>query len=233
MTSERRRPSTGPVLHTVTVTDAPESWERAGFTLVDDDQRPGAGPFVDLGGIAVAFAGNGGDAVPPIAWTFDGLATSDDHLDGIATSHAATTTPFHTAPEGPTNPNGVYHLDHAVMISPSLGRTVPTLEAAGFEVRRRRDIPQGRQQVFLWAGPTIIELVGPVEADEHMSVDDHPSTLWGLAMSTNDIDRAAVTLGDRLGAVKDAVQPGRRIATVRTGDLGITPTIALLTPHQP
>jgi hypothetical protein len=30
-----------------------------------------------------------------------------------------------------------------------------------------------------------------------------------------DLDATAAALGERLGAVKDAVQPGRRIATLR------------------
>ncbi len=224
--------SSSPVLHTVTVRDDPAGWEQAGFTLLNDADASGAATQrVDLGGISVVFDA---DATAPISWTFDGITGGNDGLvngalDGIPTTAAAN--PVDDEQTEATNPNGVYHLDHAVMISPSLARTVPALEAAGFEVRRRRDIPQGRQQVFLWAGPTIIELVGPVDADEHLSVDEQPSSLWGLAMSTRDIDHAADTLGEAMGRAKEAVQPGRRIATVRTKDLGITPTIALLTPH--
>lgn len=211
-----------PALHTITVTDEPAAWEAAGFRIVDGR--------VSLGGVNIAF-----DAGAPqsISWTFDqlgGLSETDQsndaavELDGIATFVGP-------APAGaePDNPNGVFHLDHAVMLSPSLPRTVPRLETAGFEVRRRRDIGHGREQVFLWAGPTIIELVGPVEApDEGL---DAPSQLWGLAMSTTDLHDAASKLGDNLGAIKDAVQQGRDIATVRTGELGISPTIALMTPH--
>ena len=38
--------------------------------------------------------------------------------------------------------------------------------------------------------------------------------------------------GEGLGTVKDAVQPGRRIATVRTKELGISVPIALMSPHH-
>lgn len=204
----------------MTVTDDPDAWRQAGFTLLDTPE-----PLVDLGGIFVAFDA---EAPSPISWTFDGLSSDSDDLDGIATMQRPN--PYDASEV--SNSNGVVHLDHVVMMSPSLPRTVPTLEAAGFEVRRRRDIPQGRQQVFLWAGLSIIELVGVLDADENLSVEEHPSSLWGLAMSTSDIDTAAETLGDLVGGIKDAVQTGRRIATVRTSELGITPTIALLTPHK-
>ncbi len=213
------------------MTDDPADWERAGFALATDDGQR----WVDLGGVAVTFDA---DAASPIAWSFDGLTpttgdSDDSHIDGVATAAGRPNLASSDAERQPSNPNGVFHLDHAVMMSPSLPRTVPALEAAGFEVRRRRDIPRGQQQVFLWAGATIIELVGPVEAADDLDVGDHPSKLWGLAMSTDDIDAAATTLGDNLGMIKDAVQPGRRIATVRTRELGITPTIAFMTPHNP
>lgn len=227
MTTEDPTPRSGPNLHTITVTDDPGDWERAGFTPIDD----GSHTWVDLGGVAVSFDAA---ASSPISWGFTGLSDpTTDNVDGIAvTPGRPGLAPTDTEHE-PSNSNGVFHLDHAVMMSPSLPRTVPALEAAGFEVRRRRDIPQGRQQVFLWAGATIIELVGPVDAADDLGVDEHPSQLWGLAMSTRHLDQAAANLGDGLGTIKDAVQAGRNIATIRTRELGITPTIALMTPHNP
>ena len=47
----------------------------------------------------------------------------------------------------------------------------------------------------------------------------------------SDIDHAATLLGDNLGTVKDAVQPGRRIATVRPEASGGLP-LALITPRN-
>ena len=58
-----------------------------------------------------------------------------------------------------------------------------------------------------------------------------PRVTKGLAFVTQDIDAAAAALGDGLGRVKDAVQPGRRIGTVRTKDLDISVALALMTPH--
>ena len=44
---------------------------------------------------------------------------------------------------------------------------------------------------------------------------DAPAGFYGLALATADLDATARTLGPLLGDVRDAVQPGRRIATVR------------------
>ncbi len=53
---------------------------------------------------------------------------------------------------------------------------------------------------------------------------------WGLTLVVSDLDAAAARLGSRLGAVKDAVQPGRRIATVRR-EAGLSVPLALMTPR--
>ena len=49
-------------------------------------------------------------------------------------------------------------------------------------------------------------------------------------LTTEDLDAAASRIGPaRIGPVSDAVQPGRRIATVRT-ELGLGVPVALMTP---
>jgi hypothetical protein len=47
-------------------------------------------------------------------------------------------------------------------------------------------------------------------------------------MTVSDIDACAALLGDHLGPVKDAVQPGRRIATLRHEACGLTVPIAFM-----
>ena len=59
---------------------------------------------------------------------------------------------------------------------------------------------------------------------------DAPARFWGITAVVSDIDAAAVVLGERLGRIKDAVQPGRRIATVRSEASGGVP-LALITPR--
>jgi hypothetical protein len=57
---------------------------------------------------------------------------------------------------------------------------------------------------------------------EHTRVDDGPARFWGITFAVEDLDAAAGMLGDRLGSIRDAVQPGRRIATVRReAELGL------------
>lgn len=51
-------------------------------------------------------------------------------------------------------------------------------------------------------------------------------------MVTEDIDALAQALGTKVGRVKDAVQPGRRIVTLRHQELGISVPIAFMSPHR-
>jgi hypothetical protein len=51
-----------------------------------------------------------------------------------------------------------------------------------------------------------------------------------MTLVVDDLDAAARLLGDRLGRIKEAVQPGRRIATVRQA-AGIGVPLALMSPR--
>jgi hypothetical protein len=118
--------------------------------------------------------------------------------------------------------NGVTEIDHVVMLTPSLDRTIGDLEDQGIELRRIREGETGMgtyRQAFFRVGRPILEVV---EADD-------PVRLWGITFKTADIDAAAELLGDKLGRVKDAVQPGRRIATVRK-EAGLGLPVALISP---
>ena len=44
---------------------------------------------------------------------------------------------------------------------------------------------------------------------------DRPARFWGLALLVGDIERTVEELGEHVGTVRPAVQPGRRIATLR------------------
>jgi hypothetical protein len=121
-----------------------------------------------------------------------------------------------------THANGVTEIDHVVMLAPSLEKTIADLEKQGIELRRLREGETGMgtyRQAFFRVGRPILEVV---EADE-------PARFWGITFTTADIDAAAELLGGRLGRVKDAVQPGRRIATVRK-EAGLGLPVALISP---
>jgi hypothetical protein len=63
----------------------------------------------------------------------------------------------------------------------------------------------------------IVEVVG----SPHTAADG-PSTLWGLTYVVADIEATARLFGDRTSRVKDAVQQGRRITTLRHRDFGMS-----------
>ncbi len=209
-----------PALRSLIIGDRASAWTAAGFEV---DQRHGRAR-TRIGEIEIELVGPD-DGRGIIGWRFDVGGLPSD-IDGITTLQAPSS---EEDGEPPPHPNGIDHIDHVVMFTPDLARTTGALAAAGFEERRRRDVPDAeppKQQVFYWAGSTIIELVGPLAA-----TGTGPASLWGLALSAADLDATAATLGDRLGRPKGAVQTGRRIATLRTRDLDISTAIAVMSPH--
>jgi hypothetical protein len=187
----------------------PAAWERVGFQVLD-----GA---IALGSTLVRPEGEG-DGL--LRWTVSGLAAGD--LDGLPTTFVDAAPEPHAGAE---HPNGAVSIDHIVARTPALDRTVAALERAGLELRRTRDAGGGVRQGFLWVGDTILELVQPPGIEP-----DAPAAFWGFVIVVTDLDRAAAVAGDALGEPRDAVQPGRRIATVRE-DAGLGMPVALITPH--
>ncbi|MEO8688864.1 MAG: hypothetical protein ABI611_11680 [Solirubrobacteraceae bacterium] len=111
------------------------------------------------------------------------------------------------------HPNGASVVDHVVALTGSLGRTVAALTGAGLELRRST-----ATMAFLRLGPTILEVVERGE---------DPPRLWGLVV----VVPALEGLGPVVSAPKDAVQPGRRIATV-SREAGLGTALALMTPRR-
>ena len=136
-----------------------------------------------------------------------------------------------TTAAGP-QPNGVERIDHVVLLSPDLDRTVEELRSDGLELRRIREgeTPGGStRQAFFRLGEPILEVVQAPEGTSVARNSDGPARLWGLAFLVDDLDVTASALGDLLGAPRDAVQTGRKIATLRP-EAGLGPAIAFMTP---
>jgi len=122
------------------------------------------------------------------------------------------------------HPNGVTHIDHLVVLTPDLDRTTAAIGALGIEARRTREAGPGRLQRFFRLGEAILELIGPEEPRV-----DGPARFYGLAFTVADIVATADLLAGRISTPKAAVQPGRRIATLRAGDAVSVP-VAFMSP---
>jgi hypothetical protein len=149
-------------------------------------------------------------------------------LDGLPTTLATDTGPeaggAAGAPGPGGHPNGVTHIDHLVVLTPDLDRTTAAIGALGIEARRTREAGPGRLQRFFRLGEVILELIGPAEPH-----GDGPARFYGLAFTVADIDATADLLAGRISPPKAAVQPGRRIATLRAGDAVSLP-VAFMSP---
>jgi hypothetical protein len=166
--------------------------------------------------VRLQFGAQGGRGI--VGWRVRGLP--DGAIDGLATesSDAAAGVAEH--------PLGVVAVDHVVASTPDLDRTLGALQAAGLELRRVRDAGPKARQGFFNLGTAVLEVVGPREPD-----GDGPATFWGLVLVVSDLDAAVEGLGEVAGSPRDAVQDGRRIATIRR-EAGLGTAVALMTPRR-
>jgi len=212
----------GPATATIdelTVADASEAWSALGFE-VDGDTCV-------VGDVRIRLAGR--DAGKGLAgWSLRDVETTE--LDGLATTRSDRPAPA----DSPAHPNGITALDHVVAITPALERTVAALQAAGLDLRRIREEPTpagAPRQAFFRLGADILEVVQePAEATERAG-GDRPAFFWGLAFVAPDLDATVAALGDNVSEARPAVQPGRRIATLRRS-AGLALPIALMTPGE-
>ncbi len=204
-------------LDEVTVADEPGAWAALGFAL--------GGDACVLGDTRLRLAGR--DAGKGLTgWSLRDIETTE--LDGLPTTRSDRSPPS----EPSVHSNGVTTLDHVVAITPALDRTVAALQGAGLDLRRIREEPTpagAPRQAFFRLGATILEVVQePTEAIERGG-GDRPAFFWGLAFVAPDLDATVAGLGDRISEVRPAVQPGRRIATLRRS-AGLAVPVALITP---
>lgn len=199
----------------IDIADSADAWRQAGFTVDADD-------VCRVGDVRLRLVGRErGTGI--IGWSLSGVSGGD--IDGIPTS------PRQAGPAGPAmHANGVTGIDHVVLLSPDPTRTVESLAAIGVLPRRQRDAEMGGRpirQIFFRFGEVIVEVVGSPE-----NARQGPSSLWGITYIVDDIDATAAFFGDRTLPVKDAVQPGRRITTLRHADLGISVRTAMISARR-
>lgn len=205
-------------LQRLIIGDEPSAWAAAGFSV--DGQQ------VVLGKTVIELTGNAGQR-GIVAWALDGVAAD---IDGLPT----VIVPDHHQPDAVSHPNMTFAIDHVVVASKHPARTSAAFGAVGMDERKLITLPgtngQDREQRFFWAGRVIIELIGPA-TPQSTDGESAPASFWGLALASANLEIALSAMGDALGEPKDAVQPGRKIATVRTKDLDISVPIALMSPH--
>lgn len=210
-----------PTIDTIVIADPPETWTAAGFT-VDDDGT------CQVGTVRLRLAGpEAGKRI--VSWTLRDVPASTTSIDGLPTESAPAAEPA----VAPVHDNGVEFIDHLVILSPDVDRTIGALGAVGIESRRTRAVDSEQygfeaRQTFFRLGEVILELIGPNEPMDDAA--DRPAGFFGLAYTVRDIDATAALLADHIGRVKDAVQPGRKITTLRHKDLGMSVATAFMSP---
>jgi hypothetical protein len=208
-----------PELIGLTIADPPERWEALGFGVVDR--------AFDLGGVTVTLGASGRGIT---SWsltnvqapaTIDGLETVSPPVRAATVAH----------------PNGAIEIDHLAIMTPDFSRTAAELERVGIPLSRVRhpfragDPSEGEpgdprtfRQGFRRIGAAILELV------EAKQAPPGPARFFGLVVTVADVEALAQRLGEQLSTPHDAVQNGRRIATLRRS-AGLGTAVAFMTPE--
>ena len=201
------------------VSAEPQAWRDAGFA-VDADAMS------QVGLVRLRLDPAAGDHGLR-SWV---LAAAPDagmtEVDGLPTAHG--TPPPMPAPAG-DHPVGASAIDHVVVATPDLARTIAAIETGlGLPLLRTRDADSPGaplRQAFFRMGEVVLEVVGVSEPDPRGG----PAHFYGIAMTVEDLDAAVEQAGDRIGRPQPAVQRGRSIATFgRAAGLGVP--VALMSP---
>ncbi|HEY1828379.1 MAG TPA: hypothetical protein VGF87_10180 [Acidimicrobiales bacterium] len=193
------------------IADPPSLWHDLGFDVTGDHCT------IDGVDHQLGAAGTG-----VVGWTLSDLDTA------VFEEVPTRLEPDAPAAAPPTSaPNGVTRLDHVVVTTPDLARTIAAFECATIELRRTRVATPEMTQAFFRLGPVIIEVVGHPDRRE-----EGPASIWGLTYVVGDLDATAASLGSHLRPPRAAVQSGRRIATLDRA-AGSSVAIAFMTERPP
>jgi hypothetical protein len=210
----------------LTIADAPAVWTDLGFSVAD--------ARCWISGVEQVLAGPDEAGKGIRGWTLAGALgrPGDGEIDGLPTEVIGAVAPAEPPgePGAPAHPNGVVAIDHVVVVTPDFARTICRLEESGLTLRRTREsgtYGTPMRQAFFKLGPIVLEVIGPVEPAPEWA--GRPAGFFGLAFTVADLDGTAAYLGGRLHPAKDAVQPGRRIATLDRA-AGSTVAMAFMSP---
>ncbi len=221
-------------LDALLVSDSAQTWADLGFALNDQSQ-------VVVGGTAIEFVPSPAKGI--VGWRLRSSTVElPSSIDGIGVTRveaegngAGTQSAQRTV-----HPNGVSAIDHLVIMTPDLERTVAALEAAGMPCRRRRDAGAYGQaqmrQAFFWLGDpatpekVVLEVVGPAEPKD--DAGSQPAAFFGLTLVCDDLASTAKFIGEHMKPPVKAVQEGRQIATL-SSKAGASVALAFMSPHVP
>ena len=202
-------PRDAPALARVLVAGGSAPWRRAGFDCSESGFRAGE--------VAVLL-GSGAQSpllvFEPDLGTLEGAAGPGDGEDMRSLSAA--------------HPNGVCGVDHVVVRTGDVARGSSLLADSGLELLGSRQADIGEMQVeqrFHRAGPCLIELVGPSGEG-----GDAGMAVWGVTFVTTRIDSLPALEPPPVASIRDAVQPGRRIATALP-EVGLPTRVAFMDPR--
>jgi hypothetical protein len=198
--------STRAELVALEVGDPPEAWEALGFSVSPDRA-------IELGGLRLQL---GADGEGIVSWTLRGIDRTDE-IDGLPTRVIDQSVARDVVG---SHPNGAIAVDHVVIVTADFDRTAAAVAAAGMPLRREAE-RNGARQGFRRLGPAIMEIV--------QAPDVGGTRFWGLVVIVSDLDALAERFGDLLSEIRPAVQPGRRIAPLRS-KAGLGPAVAFMDP---
>jgi hypothetical protein len=204
----------------ILIADEPERWSALGFAVRED--------ACTFGAVRVRFVSDGRER-GLVGWSL--RETTGTDLDGLPTQRSQS--PPSDPAGAPRHPNGIVGIDHVVAMSPSLDRTVAALQRAGLDLRRVREEPTpagAPRQAFFRLGAEILEMIQiPEAALERAGGMDGPARFWGLAAIAEDLERTVAQMEGKTSPIREAVQPGRRIATLRR-EAGLSVPLAIMSP---
>ncbi|MBG7605404.1 MAG: hypothetical protein IZT58_12330 [Actinobacteria bacterium] len=212
-------------VESLTIAGDPELWRSLGLTVLDDGTIPLFGTSLRIMPPASGTQGSDNPETGIVSWALSGIsapAPSENAallIDGLPTEVVEARAPVFASHEMAASA-----LDHVVVLTPDLERTSAAIaEATGCELKRIREVGSMRQGFHrIGRGGLIVELV------ERPDISEGDADFWGLVFIVDDLDQAYAQLGpERISAPKDAVQPGRQIATFR-GDVGLGLPVALM-----